>query len=230
LQDVLTNPLISGLKADLSRSEARVQELSSRLGDRHPLLVEARANTAELRARIEAETRRVTSGVGVTNTINRQREAEIRATFEAQRQKVLRMKEQRDEVAVLQREVDNAQKAYDAVVARFNQASLESQVTQTNVALLTPAVEPTRPSSPNVVLNVAAASVLGSILAVSLALVLEIINRRVRSVDDLRVTLGIPVLGLLPGPAPAGAFGQSAKPLLARRVLGQLPMHGTKGR
>ena len=64
-------------------------------------MVEAKASIAELRSRLDAETRRVTGGVGVTNTINRQREAEVRAALEAQRAKVLRLKAVRDEGAVL---------------------------------------------------------------------------------------------------------------------------------
>ena len=38
----------------------------------------AMANIAELRSRIDAEVRRVSGGVGVTNTINKQREAQVK--------------------------------------------------------------------------------------------------------------------------------------------------------
>ena len=83
LQEVLNNPVVAGLKADLSRYEAKLQELSARLGDNHPQVVEAKANIAELRNKVDAETRRVTGGVGVTNTINRQRTGEVRGSLEA---------------------------------------------------------------------------------------------------------------------------------------------------
>jgi electron transfer flavoprotein alpha/beta subunit len=55
--------------------------------------------------------------VSVSNTINRQREGEIRASLEAQRAKVMKMKATRDEGVILQREVENAQRAYDAITA-----------------------------------------------------------------------------------------------------------------
>ena len=61
----------------------------------------------------------------------------MRAALEAQRAKVLRMKAVRDEGLVLVRDVENAQRAYDAVLARFTQTSLESQTTQSNVNVLT---------------------------------------------------------------------------------------------
>ena len=224
LQDVLMNPVVAGLKADLSRGEARLQELNSRLGDAHPQVVEAKANINSLRSRLDGEVRRITSGVGLTNTINRQREAEFRAAYEAQRQKVLRMKAQRDEAAVYQREVENAQRAYDSVVNRYNQTSLESQTTQTNIGLLTPAVEPTWPSSPRLMLNTVIASLVGALLAVGLVIGLEMMNRRVRNIDDIFQTLGLPVLGVLAGPDRRAR----SQPLLARRLLGRLPLTATK--
>ena len=224
LQDVLMNPVVAGLKADLSRGEARLQELNSRLGDAHPQVVEAKANINSLLSRLDGEVRRITSGVGLTNTINRQREAEFRAAYEAQRQKVLRMKAQRDEAAVYQREVENAQRAYDSVVNRYNQTSLESQTTQTNIGLLTPAVEPTWPSSPRLMLNTVIASLVGALLAVGLVIGLEMMNRRVRNIDDIVQTLGLPVLGVLAGPDRRAR----SQPLLARRLLGRLPLTATK--
>ena len=225
LPDVQANPVVAGLKADLSRQEVRLQELNARLGEAHPQVMEAKANIAALRGRISAESRQVASGVGVTNTINRQREAEIRAAYETQRQRVLRMKEQRDEASIYQREVDAAQRALDNVMTRFNQTALESQATRSNASILTPASAPLLPSSPKIFLNVFIGLFLGTLVAVAIAIILEMINRRVRNVDDSTEALGLPVIGTLPKPDRIGVFGKPLpQPMLARRVLGQLPM------
>lgn len=223
LQDVLLNPLIAGLKSNLATQEARLQELNSRLGDNHPQVVEAKANIASVRARLQSEIGKVKSGVGVANSINRQREAEIRAAYEAQRQRVLRLKEQRDEATSILREVDTAQKAYDAVMVRLNQTALESQSNQTNISVLNRATEPARPSSPILLLNLIVAMFLGTISAIGTVLALESMNRKVRSISDLTSDLGLPVIGVMPGPDRQGWLGKKTQPLLARRVLGQLP-------
>lgn len=198
LQEVLNNPLISGLKADLARSEARLQELSARLGDSHPQVKEIKANILETKLKIDQETARVTGGVVVNNSINKQREAEIRAAMEAQRNKVLQLKAVRDEGAVLVREVDNAQRSYDALLARLTQSSLESQVTSSNVNVLTDASVPADPSSPKMLLNTALSVFLGLFLATGVVLALELRDRRVRAIDDVTTSLGLPVLGVLP--------------------------------
>jgi len=210
MQEVLNNPVISGLKADVSRLEGRLQELNAKLGDRHPQVVELKANIEELRARMDAEVKRVTAGVGVSNSIVRQREAQVRADLDAQRNKVLQLKAVRDEGSVLVRDVENAQRAYDVVISRFNQTSLESQTTQSNANILTQAVAPVEPASPRVLLNVILSIVLGLMLAVGVALVMEMLDRRVRSFEDISQSLGLPVLGVMPKPTAGGRKGKLA--------------------
>ena len=236
IQEVLNNPVIGALKADASRAEAHLQELGARLGEANPQVLQARANIDELRARIEAETRRVTGGVTVSNTINRQREAQIRAGLEAQRANVLRMKAVRDEGTVIQRDVENAQRAYDTIFARLNQSTLESQTTQSNVNLLTQATPPNEPSSPKILLNTALAALVGALLAGAVPLLLELRDRRARGAADVAAFLGLPVIGVMsrsgtrragkalspmqrrltaPLPSPTGAFQDSARSVVA---------------
>lgn len=219
MQEVLTNPLIAALKADVSRAEARLQELNARLGSNHPQVLEAKANITSLRSRIESETERVTGGVGVSDSIARQRGSDVRTALEAQRAQVLRMKAVRDEGSVLVRDVESAQRAFDAVVARFNQSTLESQTTQSNVSLLTAAEPPLEPSSPKVALNTALAVFLGALLAVGGVLLVELLNRRVRSTEDISTTLGLSLLGALV-PAKRRLFNLKRTSLAKQRMVG----------
>ena len=220
LSDVLNNPLIASLKGDVVRQEARLQELNSRLGENNPQVIEAKASLAELRGRVAAETRRVTTSVGINANINRAREAEIRASLEAQRARVLKMKEQRDEASVLFRDVENAQKAYDGVAARLAQTSIESQTQLTNISVLNPAVEPSRHSSPRIRLNGMLAMFAGGILAIGAALLRELLDRRVRSIEDVMQLIDLPVIGVMPRPTRSLIHRPTA---LQRRLLTPLP-------
>jgi polysaccharide biosynthesis transport protein len=231
LSEVLNNPIVGQLKADINRGEARLQELNTRFGDNHPQVQETKANLAELRSRLDAETRKVTGSVGVTNTINRQREAEVRASLEAQRAKVLRMKSVRDEGLVILREVESAQLAYQQLQQRINQTNLESQTTLSNVNFLTQAEPPLDPSFPKIPLNVALSVFLGLLLATGTALLLEMMDRRVRNVDDVLASLDLPVIGILPKPGDKGMMGRKRVSMLQQRLLAPLPppVTATKG-
>jgi polysaccharide biosynthesis transport protein len=220
IQDVLNNPLIAGLRADMSRNEARLQELSSRLGENHPQVVELKANIAELQRRVQSETGRVTGGVSVSNTINTARVGQVKRDLDEQRARVLRMKAVRDEGQVLVREVENAQRTFESLVARFNQTSLESQSTQSFASVLSVALPPVTPSSPKLLLNTALAVFVGTLLAVGVALMLEMTDRRVRAPEDVVASLELPVLGLLPKPSSKRFLGGRQARALKQRVIG----------
>lgn len=220
-QEVLGNPLISGLKSDLARTEVRLEELSARYGENYPQVQEAKSNIAELKKKVAAETARVTGGVAIGNTINRQREADVRNALEAQRAKLLKLKASRDEIAVLVRDVDVAQRTYDQIQQRLNQASLESQATQSNVTVLTQAEAPVRASYPRRFLITLVGGFLGLLAAVAVALIREAFDRRVRSAEDVVLAVALPLLGILPGPKAKrllGRDGSKAK-LLQMRLL-----------
>jgi succinoglycan biosynthesis transport protein ExoP len=199
VQEVLQNPLISSLKTDLVRAEAKWQDAQLRLGPNHPDYLEAQSEVTSLRERIALETQRVASSLASANRVNVQREAELRDLLDAQKKKVLRLTEARDGITVLQRNVESAQKAYEAVSQRLAQTSLESQIQRTNLAVLTPAEPPVEPSSPNVLLNTIIAICLGTVLGMGAALLPELMPPTVRSFEDLTGTLGVPVLATIGG-------------------------------
>jgi chain length determinant protein EpsF len=223
LAEVLNNSIVSQLKSDAGRAEARLQELSTRLGDNHPQVVEARASQAELRSRLEQETKRVTGGVTVSNTINRQREAEIRSSLEAQRNKVLKLKAVRDQGQIFMQDVGNAQRAYDTVLQRYTQTSLEGQTTQSNLNVLSQATAPAQASSPRILINTIFAAFVGTFAGLMLALGWELMDRRVRNLDDVAATLGLPVLGVMPRPNGRRAMGGKSISLMQQRIMAPLP-------
>lgn len=217
LPDVLQNSLVQSLKGDVARLEAKRQEQQERLGPNHPDSIRTAAELDAMRARVQAETSRVSGAVGTSNRINVQREAEIRASLEKQRARVLAIKRQRDELVGLEQQRENAQKAYDTVYQRLAQANLESQVSQTNISVLNPAVEPISPSKPRIVLNVVLAGFVGTMLAVLAAFAMEMFDRRPRSAEDLALALNAPVMGLL------AAARRRPPHLFRRRIHGRLP-------
>ncbi len=196
--DVLNNPIVSSLKADLNRQEATLEQLKTRLGDQHPVVIEARTGVAETRSKLDAEVRRVASSMGVGNTVNVNRAAQIKQTLEEQRAKVMKMKAVRDDAVMLQRDVDNAQRAYDSVVARMSNTSLESQANQANISALEMATAPSTHSSPRITTNLALGVLVGSVLAIFVALLFERFDRRLRVPTDVEAVFQLPLIGAVP--------------------------------
>ena len=206
IPEVIANPLVQNLKTELSRQEGKLKELTTRFGANHPQVIENSAEVQAIRQRLKEEMAGVVVGLDNNARIAQRREAEIRAQVAAQKDRVLALKKERDELAALMREAENAQKAFDVTTQRYTQTNLESLATQTNVAVLSPAAEPIQPSFPKWPLNIAAALALGSLLGIGVALLLELLDQRIRSAADILGQLRLPVLATLPAARAPGAL------------------------
>ncbi len=198
LPEVLQSPVIANLKAELAKAEARRHEIGQTLGRNYPDYKDVESEIAGLRERIAQESARIAASLGNTAQVDVRREGDVKAALEAQKQRILGLRQQRDQVIDLQNDVTTAQHNLDAVTARLAQSSLESQTRQTNIALLAPALEPLQPSSPRFVVNLLLACVVGAVVAVGGALLSEMGDRRVRQSEELAPLLGIPLIGRIP--------------------------------
>ncbi|MFT3850642.1 MAG: chain length determinant protein EpsF [Propionivibrio sp.] len=197
LAEILQNPLINNLKADVARLEAKLQESNVNLGRNHPQTQRAESELAALRARLDSETGKIAASVDTAYRIGQQKESELAAAIERQKQRVLGLNRQRDDLSILVRDVESAQRAFEGVSQRSAQTRLESLSVQTNAVVLSLAAEPTDPSRPKTSLNVLVALVLGSLLGAAFALLLEFLDRRVRAAGDLARVDGVPLLAAI---------------------------------
>ncbi len=198
LPEVILNPAVAALRTDINQREGRLKEAAGNLGRNHPQYLRMESELATLKERLDMETRHVASGYSASSAVGVARQTELAAAIDTQKKKVLQLKKQRDEIAFLARDVEAATKAYDAVNNRFNQTNLESQSTQTNISVLTPAVAPLEPSFPKPLHQMLLlALVAGILLGAAAAYALEMLDKRVRSVEDLADMLQFPVLGVI---------------------------------
>lgn len=206
--EVIQSPLINGLKADIARLESKLMESSGNLGKNHPQTQRSEAELATLKQQLDAETRKITGSIDTTYQVGKQREGQLQAALAAQKARVLVLNKQRDDLNVLRRDIESAQRSFEVVSQRASQTNIESQTTQTNISVLNPASAPPDPSKPRVLLNIIVSIFLGTLLGIGLALVLELANRKVRSTEDLVEALELPVLGAIS--SAAGMFKRTA--------------------
>lgn len=195
--DVVGNPLIQNMMASLSLSQSKLADIGQRLGHNHPQYQAAKAEAEQLRANLAAQMRATSGSVGNNASILGVRETSLRGALDEQKTKVLALNRTRDELNILQKDVESAQRAFDAATMRLSQTRMEGQANQSDVSMLNPAVAPIDPSSPRVLLNTALALFLGSLLGMGAAVVAELLDRRVRSASDLTEVAGIALLGNL---------------------------------
>src|SRR5882672_10700256 len=202
--EVLANGYIITVKSALQAAEGRLAEQSEVLGPNHPTYQRTAAEVQGLKERLSAEATKVVTGLGNAVQQSAKRVDELQTALKDQSDRIMKMRESRVDLAVLTRDLDNAQRAYDGALARAIAVKVDSKVRQTNLAMLTPAVEPLKPAVPKVGLISALSVVIGFLLAAGMVYLLEVLDRRVRSRTDLESRLAVPSLGLLSRWTPAG--------------------------
>lgn len=196
--EVLQDSVVMGLRTNIAQLEAKLMEAAVNLGTKHPQYQRMESEIAELKNRLVLESRHVTGAYSFASAVGKSKEGELKAALEAQRKKLLATKKERDEIAVLMRDVETAKRAYEAVTNRFNQTNLESQATRSNIAVLAVAVAPLEPSFPKPLgKTLLMAIALGIVLAGACVVGLEMVDSRIRTADDLAEMLQLPVLAVI---------------------------------
>jgi succinoglycan biosynthesis transport protein ExoP len=207
-----SSPVVNNLRAEVARAEAKVSEAGATMGSAHPTMQKLQAELSSLRSRMSSEGSHA-GGVAANSAASlKARERDIEKSINDQKTKVLALNKQRGQLNVLQREVDSAQKAFELVSASAAQSRLQAGATQTNMVRISSAVEPTEKTGLSGMQTMIVALGGGLVLALAGALLLELGNRRVRSVQDLESMTRLPILATIP------AAGAALSPLrLANR-------------
>jgi len=201
--DVTASPIINNLKINLASAESKLAEVSQRLDKNHPLYQSALAEVNNIKSQINAESRTISGSMGTGAKIQKERVAELEREVEKQRQTIIEMNRTRDEMLVLQKDVEMAQRAIDITMNRFSQTNIEAKSNQSDVAILNTAVAPLFPSGTRTLLKLLFGAVVGFMLGVILAFISEFLDRRVRSREDISAILDVPVFALIDGIVPA---------------------------
>lgn len=204
LPEIMTSAAITAVRGDLARAEAAFHTASADLGPNHPVYQRSQAEVQALREKLKLEMRKVVASLGNAAEQAGRREEALKQAIAEQRKRVLTERDYRIELATLTRDVETHQRAYEAALSRLVANRVDSRATQTNVAVLTPAVEPIEPAFPRVGLISGLSLVVGLLLAAGVVFLLETLDRRVRSRTDLESRLAVPTLGRLSRWQPTG--------------------------
>ena len=191
--DVAQNPVIQNLRMSLVTAESKLAELGQRYSKNHPQYISTEAEVSKLRSQLETEIDRTVVSLGNSANINSQRLGDVRSQLEKQKQKVLDLNRSRSELMILEKDIEIAQNSLASVNNRFSQTALEGQSNQADISILEAATPPSSPSNPRLILIVPFSLIIGTMLGCFFALIGELLDRRVRSKDDIIGLAEIPV-------------------------------------
>jgi chain length determinant protein EpsF len=217
--DAQASVQVQTLKQQLAKLQAEFAEVAGQLGEQHPKYQSLRTQIRVTEDQLSSEMRKVSATSNTLSRVSSEKVAALNAQIDAQKIKVLSLRGGRDDLEVLVKDVETAQRAYEAVANRRAQLYLESQSEQAAARILSVAVEALAPTSRapvHIMMGILGGLGAGCLIALGL----ELLDRRIRSTDDLLAIEGVPVLAVLDNKASAlisfkpKGIGRSAVKLL----------------
>lgn len=193
------HPAINDLKSKLSEATRRVADTAASYGPNHPLVKAAVTERNALQTRLTREAKAaLTSHDSETQQLSAQIAA-LESGLGQLRERILREQTHRDTILAHQRRLASVEQVYKAALQNYDKLLMDSNIVLPTLAVLRPASAPVQPSSPRVAITLAASVVVGLAGGMLLALLLELLQRRIRCVDDVRRNVPVPVLGQIGG-------------------------------
>ena len=199
----ITSPAVENLKAQLNTLDTSMVQAGQRLGTSHPTyigMVEQRKVLVQELARETAAARADAAGAVSANT--GASAARLEGELAAQKEKVLALKPKLDELAQLQREVDLRKAEYEKAASRAADLKLQADVSETGLVPLGEPFVLGTPSFPNKPLFLALGFLVGLAMGVVIAIVTELVSRRVRGPEDLAQAANAAVLAVIADTTP----------------------------
>ncbi len=197
--ELLSSPLLQQLRHEYVMAKRDVDALqASGKGSNHPETAAAAARTATIRAALLAEIKNVKGAVAKDLSGTQREQKGISRLFDGAKRRAMDLNLLEIEYNRLLRTESTTEKLYSLVVERTKESDLTRLMRFNNISVVDSPLVPASPIRPNVPLSVAFGFALGVAMGVGLALGRELVDRSVKTPDDVEHELGVPFLGLLP--------------------------------
>jgi succinoglycan biosynthesis transport protein ExoP len=196
--EALRNQAINGLRQRRAELSSDYQRLMVQFEPSYPAAIALQSQIAQLDRSIAREEGRVS---GAFETEYRQalaREDSLRTRVAQLKSNYLDLRRRSIQYNIFQQEVDTNRALYDGLLQRYKEIGVAGDVGVNNVAIVDPADVPQLPSSPKLVLNLAAALLAGLAIGALAAFALEQMDDAIADPSELERRIGVPLLGSIP--------------------------------
>jgi polysaccharide biosynthesis transport protein len=195
---IASNQFIHSIKNELAGLQQQLAQASEQLGERHPDIIKLRTAVDAADQKLRTEISKLSASIGNEYVAARARESALTAAFERQKLEVQQLNAKAVEYTALDRAATANRLLLDNLEQRSKQITLARDLPSASASVLDPAVVPDAPILPREGRNLMMALSGSGALALALVFLLELMNSRVTSPEDVRRHLGIPVLGVAP--------------------------------
>lgn len=182
----------SSTNTQLDAIDQQIAQAAGTLGPNHPVFQALQRQRQVLAAEV-ARQKAAMGGLAPAGATG----AQIEGAYQRQKERVIGQRDKLDQLNQMQRDIELKRDQYLKSMQRAADLRLEADVGEAGMSPLGTATAPTEPASPNRPLIIVVATALGAGLGVVIALLVELLGRRVRSDDDLEYAASAPVFAIV---------------------------------
>ncbi len=198
LSAVLDDPEIKSVDKELDALYSQHAALASQFKSSYPPLAKLDAQIHEMQARIAVAVQKKVTALQSEYDEAVEKEKELQAEMDRQRQETLNLNDSAAQYAILQREVDTNRELYNALLTRMKDVEVSGDIHNTNVSVINSAEAPGAPTSPKKALDLLLASLGGLGLGLAAAFVIEMLDNTLKNPEEAEQYLRLPNLGVVP--------------------------------
>lgn len=198
ISEVASNPTLSGLRMQEVDIARRVAELSEKLGDNHPRLIQAKTELGAVRGRFAAETQRIAVAIQAELDAARAEEEQLKIQVDRASAVSGAASQYEAELKQLEREAQSSRSIYESFLNRFKELREQQDIQRPDARVLAYARPSGSPSSPQYQSALMIAFAIGCMLGMAGAVAVEKLDRGFRSASQIEKATGLAVLGMIP--------------------------------
>lgn len=195
----VTNEPAGGSAADGRLGEARAQlaELRTTFGPQHPRVQAMQAQIDELERASRNARGQSREGIQAAYRSALRNEQELQRRFEAIKNSYLAQQGNGVEYGILEREVRTNREIYDGLLQRYKELGTVGSGTN-NMTVVERARPAGSPYHPSLIINLAIALALASLIAIAALYILNLLDQTVRDPEEIRRQFGLQLFGVIP--------------------------------
>jgi succinoglycan biosynthesis transport protein ExoP len=198
ISEVASNPTLAGLRMQEIELGRRVAELSEKLGENHPRLIQARNELGTVRGRFANETRSIALAIQAELDAAKSEEEQLKVQVDKASSVSGEASQYEAELKQLEREAQSNRAVYESFLNRFKELREQQDIQRPDARVLAYARPSFSPSFPQYQSALMIAFVIGCMLGMAGAVTIEKLDRGFRSASQIEKATGLAVLGMVP--------------------------------
>ncbi|MDC3132114.1 polysaccharide biosynthesis tyrosine autokinase [Opitutae bacterium] len=191
---------VTTLIDQISTIRIAISTLSKRYREKHPEMKSLLQQLQELQSELDYAVQNAVDNISGSFVESRDNFKQASKRLLEKEREMIELSKTRVEFNSLIRDLEVEQMTYQKLTALMAEEKIQVNIKNANARIIDKAFPPRedRPSSPNILLNIAGGFFGGLIFGMGIVVLVALIDDKVKSVYDIEATLALPILGIIP--------------------------------